>query len=40
MKIGDDNADGDDNSYDIEEINRLGSFAQSDDKVDLLSICD
>ena len=38
MKIGYDNADSDDDSYNIEEINRLRSFAQSDNKVDLLSI--
>ncbi len=38
IETDDENVDGDDNSYNLEEINRLRSFAQSDDKVDLLSI--
>ena len=39
MDTNDDNVEGDDNSYDVEEINRLKSFAQSEEKVDLLSVC-
>ena len=38
MDTDDDNVQGDDNSYDVEEINRLKSFAQSEEKVDLLSV--
>ena len=38
IETDDENVDGDDNSYNLEEINRLRSFAQSDDKVDFLSI--
>ena len=38
MEADDGHVGSDDNSYDLEEINRLRSFAQSVDKVDVVSI--